>query len=1057
MANSREGTSNAALDPSQSQRSKRHRSAIESEGSDVPKPKRTQQSQALHAQGSPDADDPAPSSQTYNLNNKHRPGKVYKRATDELRQGQAQKEVQSKALKAKSPAQPITRQTSTILSGLTRKYLKEQEGYDVHDTYHPHQPNKDFAVAYLSPPSSEIDVPAGTLDDGEGVGDHGRDVEHDSGGDFDEQAGPIDDVVPGTDDSDRTGDEVDRGIVDQDGDITLGDGSQRMRVGATDDDIEGSQYGSVNGTDGGEDGMDIDEGLYRVGHPTTFFDEDPIQDPRRSVMDGRDDSWTREHPWELPPDVRDWKGDFSSTDDEEPAKKKLTPAQKDAVAITSRNRVISKDKDKDEGIPERIQRTKGKGKQKQKGRDPRRPERDESSEIPTESEDGNGGDMDTSEDEEFTIKKAAPAQKKRAKGKAAKGRTDSREDEEPKTKKPTPSEKRAIEVNAARERAFGEEEKREENTARETHGGSKKKEKQKKQKVASALNPDWRNATKKQAPEKKKPTHRRQDSNIVGGFDDDNVAQDGPSSRLKDDPSRVCRQVVGVVVPYQELAPVSSSRIKADRVPQSTSRSDKPPPVGLEDPAESSDLPEFLTTRKPTSPGNGQIIEKHAVSQASQKSKQKAQKPTQQAFDGEDDADAESEPDIPVPPSSVTSKPKRAPKTQTPSASTRKLLAASSNNHKPSTRLPSTPVSGRKKSAKGSRSLSSALKSVKSDHRTDQKQPKSQRRHHSRGHGGSADEGQFEDDVKGDNDGRVGRKKRKSVVKPEGEMHEWQKQVVKDSRFRATIMHYFGLLKDPWVNNISKTQNRLPEIVQKMVKCLYKDVEFTVADECPLVEDICVILSDWRSYFFKVSARVVQAAFLNPELGIMESVKGKWVESLDAVAVAKLAEESITDGKHLYGEPDSNPKLCKRPYQSHFVLETFVCAHQKKIEESRLSEVFDPISFPFPYGALELATYAVHIAFQQYESGELISARFSKTTNIGLWEGHCANIQHELSRRDQAAFLTAAKRYRPRIAHAAKSSRAFSTVPKIRSRKSQKDAESGGEIPEEGSDSDDVE
>ncbi|KAJ3475786.1 hypothetical protein NLI96_g11605 [Meripilus lineatus] len=1014
MASSREGTSNAALDPSQSQRSKRHRSTIESEGSDVPKPKRTQQSQALHAQESPDADDPAPSSQTYNLlrtNNKHRPGKVYKQGTVELRQGQAQKEVQSKALKAKSPAQPITRQTSTILSGLTRKYLKEQEGYNVHDTYHPHQSNKDFAFPYLSPPSSEIDVPADAYQI-LGVGDHGSDVERNRGGDFDEQAGPIDDVVLGTDDSDCTGDEVDRGIVDQDGDITLGDGSQRMRVGATDDDIEGSQYGSVNGADGGEDGMDIDEGLYRVGPPTMFFAEDPIQDPRRSVINGRDDSWTREHPWELPPDVRDWKGDFSSTDDEEPAKKKLTPARKDAVAITSRNRVISEDKDKDEGIPERIQRTKGKGKQKQQGRDPRRPERDESSEIPTESEDGNGGDMDTSEDEESVIKKATPAQKKRAKGKAAKGRTDSREDEEPKTKKPTASEKRAIKVNAARERAFGEEKKREENTARETHGGSKKKEKQKKQKVASALNPDWRNAIKKQAPEKKKPTHRRQDSNIVGGFDDDDVAQDGLSSHLKDDPLRVRRQVVGVVVPYQELAPslqpnkVSSSRTKADRVPQSTSRSDKPPPVGLEDPAESSDLPEFLTTRKPTSPGNGQIIEKPAVSQASQKSKQKAQKPTRQAFDGEDDADAESEPDIPVPPSSVSSKPKRTPKTQTPSSSTRRLLAASSNDHKPSTRLPSMPVSGRKNSAKGSRSLSSASKSVKADHRTNQKQPKSQQRRHSRGHGGSADEGQFNDDVKGDNDGRVGRKKRKAVVKPEGEMHEWQKQVVKDSRFRAMIMHYFGLLKDPWVNNISKTQNRLPEVVQKMVKCLYEDVEFTVTDECPLVEDIRVILSDWRSYFFKVSARVVQAAFLNPELGIMESVKGKWVESLDAVAVAKLAEESVTHGKHLYGEPDSNPELCKRPYQSHFVLETFVCAHQKKIEESRLSEVFNPISFPFPYGALELATYA---------------------------------------------------RYRPRIAHAAKSSRAFSTVPKIRSRKSQKDAESGGEVPEGGSDSDDVE
>ena len=41
----------------------------------------------------------------------------------------------------------------------------------------------------------------------------------------------------------------------------------------------------------------------------------------------------------------------------------------------------------------------------------------------------------------------------------------------------------------------------------------------------------------------------------------------------------------------------------------------------------------------------------------------------------------------------------------------------------------------------------------------------------------------------------------------------------------------------------------------------------------------------------------------------MESVKGKWAESLDAVAVAKLAEESVTDGKHLYGEPDSNPEV----------------------------------------------------------------------------------------------------------------------------------------------------
>lgn len=44
----------------------------------------------------------------------------------------------------------------------------------------------------------------------------------------------------------------------------------------------------------------------------------------------------------------------------------------------------------------------------------------------------------------------------------------------------------------------------------------------------------------------------------------------------------------------------------------------------------------------------------------------------------------------------------------------------------------------------------------------------------------------------------------------------------------------------------------------------------------------------------------------------MESVKGKWVESLDAVAVAKLAEESVTHGKHLYGEPDSNPKVGSR-------------------------------------------------------------------------------------------------------------------------------------------------
>ncbi|KAJ3478370.1 hypothetical protein NLI96_g9801 [Meripilus lineatus] len=264
---------------------------------------------------------------------------------------------------------------------------------------------------------------------------------------------------------------------------------------------------------------------------------------------------------------------------------------------------------------------------------------------------------------------------------------------------------------------------------------------------------------------------------------------------------------------------------------------------------------------------------------------------------------------------------------------------------------------------------------------------------------------------------------------------DWQKEVSKDSVFRATVMHYYGLLDDPWINNIYTTENLMPEVLQDMINSLYPEREFTVTNECLLAQNVRILLSDWRSYFFKCSDRIVTSVFTDPERNILQAI-GEQFKSLDVPAVAALAHDSITNGTALYRHPDPNLELCKGPYQSQYILETYVASFQKKIEGSRLSDVYDSESFPFPFGALELATFAVHLAFSQFETGKYIHARFSKKTNMKLWSGHCTNIQHKLSNKDRSAFLKAVKRYQPRDIPAATPSNAFVTVPSINSRKS---------------------
>ncbi|KAJ3474463.1 hypothetical protein NLI96_g12444 [Meripilus lineatus] len=958
MANRSERTALAA--PQRLHSKRRRSSSSESPEPDDPQPKHTQ----TYAQPDPDTEEtvPAPSSRRYNLRetNKSNPGRalgVFKRTRDEWLHEQAQKRAGKEAAKGKLTVNVIPKQRSTVLSELSQRYLEEQKEFDVHD-YPTHQSlNAGSARQYLSPPPSQIGASDGLDQDESDFGGEG--------GQQDDQ----DEDSKGVEHSDRidTGDhDIDADVYgrngdgdgdNQDSDMIFDDGSQ------TDDGTARPRRLARMAEEGVDwNSMEVDEESETGGDAKAISDlEDGGQEKGGSRLDGNS-SWEIEHPWEVPPDVRDWVADR----------------------------------------------------------------------------------MDTSEDEEPVKKKVATAKKKDGETKTAGGHTDISEDKQPvKKKKLTPAEKKSIEVRAARELAFGEKEETEENRAKQTPKELKEKQTQKQKQKAcvpptflmarsSALQPDWRGSIKKPAPAKK-ATHRRQDSNLVGGFNDDDILQGSPTVGSKNG-SQKDRQMVEVV-PYKDAA-TRNDPVPTHNVPPTTTKANRAARTPSGTSSRSQDPPAATLSRQPAN--------KALTPQESRNSRMPKTQPIVDSGDEDSDHKA-SKPDTPAPSSNCPPSSQRRvsqPRNNNTSISLkRKLLAASSKSQasKSTTRRSSTsatppvnktrnatkPVGKSVKKSPESRQVTGkARKSNKG------KQPDTTDHDDFR----VADWAQDEADLDQGSDSNV----KSKVVR--GEFDDWQRELSKDTVFRATVIEFFGMLKDPWINKISTTKLTLVAFIQHVVDCIFAEKEFTVTADCLLIQNVCIFLSDWRSYFFKSSSHVVVPFFTDENLGLFEVIE-KDYNALDPPAIAALAEKSIDNGTALFSEPDPDPDIG----QTSYILETFVSAHQKKIEGSRLWEIYDPKTLTFPFGALELATYAVHIAFQQFVTGRYIKGRFSKKTNVKLWTGHCANIRHELSREDRRAFLVAVNRYQPQIVRAQRHSTAFTTVRTLKSRKSGKNKESGSD------------
>ncbi|KAJ3487363.1 hypothetical protein NLI96_g3576 [Meripilus lineatus] len=100
------------------------------------------------------------------------------------------------------------------------------------------------------------------------------------------------------------------------------------------------------------------------------------------------------------------------------------------------------------------------------------------------------------------------------------------------------------------------------------------------------------------------------------------------------------------------------------------------------------------------------------------------------------------------------------------------------------------------------------------------------------------------------------------------------------------------------------------------------------------------------------------------------------------------------------------------PYRSHHMLQTFVCAHFNKVRYSFLAEIIDREDLAYPCGAMLLAAYAIQIGLSQFRTGQYVSSSFKKTTELGMWQGHTANIMSELSEPDLEAFIEAVSQHR---------------------------------------------
>lgn len=112
--------------------------------------------------------------------------------------------------------------------------------------------------------------------------------------------------------------------------------------------------------------------------------------------------------------------------------------------------------------------------------------------------------------------------------------------------------------------------------------------------------------------------------------------------------------------------------------------------------------------------------------------------------------------------------------------------------------------------------------------------------HNSESNAGGERNGKGKGGSKGKGVGKGKGKGKAKVVRTifDQETEEWQKDVSKDPRVRATVFQFYGLQRRPWDTDLSKSRFSFSGFVQEIVDCLYPEKEFTVPEKCTLTHNV---------------------------------------------------------------------------------------------------------------------------------------------------------------------------------------------------------------------------
>ncbi|KAJ3477626.1 hypothetical protein NLI96_g10332 [Meripilus lineatus] len=254
----------------------------------------------------------------------------------------------------------------------------------------------------------------------------------------------------------------------------------------------------------------------------------------------------------------------------------------------------------------------------------------------------------------------------------------------------------------------------------------------------------------------------------------------------------------------------------------------------------------------------------------------------------------------------------------------------------------------------------------------------------------------------------------------------WQRQAAKSRAILATVFEWDGMQEDPWVIDLSPTF--LAEFLQAIVDHCFAAVKFTVTKECPFYTLIRQSIHDWRRYFLRASTRMIASVLaLRNNLRIIK----KTYVTLDVGAIMAFTREVIDNKSAFYEVPHHKHPV--GPYCSPYMLHTYVCAHHNKIRYSFLSDIVSEEDLAYPCGAMLLAAYVVQLGLSQFRTGHFQVSPFKKMTELGIWQGHTANIMQELSEVDLQAFLEAAREHRLADGpyHVEMPTTAFTAAPRI--------------------------